>query len=197
MEKLFALCSLEKIRSLDLSWTKVSVEGLKCLLPSLLKLETLYYETPIILSRFPAKELPQSVLKVYFNSSVVEYADWSSAGSRSDAKDDFERLHHCHMRSKMRGVTSSDPMEFFYHIGFGLPLSSSGVVQELTQRHFTAKSVHLQCNSQAEGAWEPGAIEDAIRAFPTTLVDLEFICARTSTSIIAIFPECSASLLCF
>jgi hypothetical protein len=173
--------SLDKIVSTDLSWTKLTLEGLADLLPRLTALQTLIFESPIMLSKFPATQLPKTILRVSLHRTNGEYDnDWTAASANNDLAA-FQRLQRCFTLSKLRGVTADDEKQYFYHMGFGRKMNPSAVCGTLTERHFTAKSVHLQCNSYAEGAWNPDAIEAAIASLPPKLVDLSFTCANDRT----------------
>eukprot|EP01122_Echinamoeba_exundans_P000577 TRINITY_DN10502_c0_g1_i1.p1 TRINITY_DN10502_c0_g1~~TRINITY_DN10502_c0_g1_i1.p1 ORF type:complete len:499 (-),score=57.87 TRINITY_DN10502_c0_g1_i1:44-1516(-) len=169
---------LDRIISIDLSWTKLTLEGLADLLPRLTALQTLIFETPIMLSKFPALMMPKSLLRVSLHRTNGQYDNnWTDASVNNDLAA-FQRFHRCFTISKLHGVTADDEKQYFYHTGFGGKMSSAAVCEALIERHFSAKSVHLQCNSYSEGAWKPDAIEAALRSLPPKLVDLSFTCAN-------------------
>lgn len=170
---------LENITSLDISWTRVTRAGLDALARSHLpQLQVLRLESPIPLVHLKGLSIPASVHTIFLNIKVVEYdLYWGDVGAEQNA------LQQCWRTSKTHGVvqTRSNQSELFFHVGFKEPASSFAVETHLKSIKDNAVSVHLQCNSQQEGAWEVPRIVAAIEALPTNLVDLELTASRQST----------------
>jgi hypothetical protein len=168
-----ALHPLSGVTFLDLSFTLVSPTGLAAVLPKLISLVELSYQSPICLAKFPVESLPVSVFVVHLDDSNEWCLPWASQPN--------PRLKVLWERSQLNSgapiVTTDGPNSEFTQPSRAARLCED-VVKELYRIQNTAVAMQLDCNSAKEGAWEVDQVEQALGVLPKQLRALTFTAAR-------------------
>jgi hypothetical protein len=170
IEVVSAVHPLANVTFIDLSWTQVSFKGLEKLLPQLTSLIEISYQSPINLTNFPVSVLPKTLQIVHLDDSNEFILNWDTTAG--------ETLKPFWDRAQIAEGAFAGPNSYFRHVGFRVARVSTDVAKELYRLQDTARSLHLQCNSESEGAWEVPDIEKVLRVLPTQLVDLNLCCSR-------------------
>ncbi len=164
--------------SFDVSWTAVSPTGLGKALTLLPNLLELFYESPLLLTDFPIRNLPSSVVSLHLHRECTEFG-----GHFSDIYDsnDSERLKNLWKRSQCGPVDLNRPSQGYVYHSRTDAEPADQVIERITSQGQNLELVCLDTSTKPQGTWSADDAEKAVRALPSSVKRLTLTALQHST----------------